>query len=95
LSIITQARTAEKKLDYFFLMEGKGSFVPASGSPHEVYPAFNCLPKLPQVTPSLFSQGLWDAQVPRNSPFLIKSSRTESSKKKSAKIPMLNKKTVI
>jgi hypothetical protein len=79
----------------YFLIGGRASRLAPSGSPHAASPGFNCFPQYPQVIPSLLSQGLWDAHVPLNSPFLIKRRRTESSTKKRAKIPMLSKKTVI
>jgi hypothetical protein len=66
----------------------------ASGSP-QASPSFNVLPQYPQVTPSLLSQGLCEAQVPLNSPFFKKIRRTDSSIKNRANIPMVRKYTAI
>ena len=52
-------------------------------------------PQSPQVAPSLFRKGLWEAQVPLNSPFFRKISLTDIKTKKMAIKPRVMKKVVI
>jgi hypothetical protein len=58
-------------------------------------PSLTVLPQNPHCTPSLFNQGLCEAQVPRNSPFFKKINRTDIKAKKSTKTPSVSRKTVM
>jgi len=53
------------------------------------------LPQYPQVAPSLFKNGLCDAQVPLNCPSLMKMSRTDISTKNMAMNAIVIKTVVI
>lgn len=77
-------------------MSGKGVFALSMGSVlAHTSPAFRFRPQYPQVTPSLSSHGLCEAHVPRNSPPLIKSSRTDIITKNSATTVMEIRSTVM
>lgn len=65
-----------------------------SGFPQEVSPSI-VFPQKPQEAPSLLRKGLWEAQVPLNSPFLRKMSLTDIKTKNSATKPNVNNTVVI
>lgn len=60
-----------------------------SGLP-QLSPGFTVLPQKPQAAPSLFKKGLWDAQVPLNSPFFFRRILTDIKTKNNAINPMPN-----
>lgn len=65
-----------------------------SGLPHEA-PGSTSFPQKPHLIPSLFRKGLWEAQVPLNSPFFKKMSRTDMPTKNKAIRPSVKNKVAI
>lgn len=65
-----------------------------SGLPQVVVESM-VFPQYPQVAPSLLRKGLWDAQVPLNSPFLRNMSLTDIRMKNNATKPTVMNTVVI
>jgi len=80
---------------YFDFISGNDSIFASTSSLPQGSLERKSLPQYPQVTPSLFNQGLCEAHVPRNSPFLMKINRTDMKMKNIATKPMVRNKTAM
>jgi hypothetical protein len=88
-------RRFEVNVLYFLFTSGNDSSLASTSSLPQGSLDRKSLPQYPQVTPSLFNQGLCEAHVPLNSPFFKKINRTDMKMKNIATKPMERNKTAM